>query len=218
MDQQAAYKRAYERVVGLVDEGDAEVPVPTCPGWTVKDVVAHLSSMFTRYQSGGPKGFGPGWAEEELEKRAGKSLEECVAELGEHVENPGDIFTSNLGPVAVSDVMAHEQDIRTALGKPGATDDPAMVPSAEMALAWLDKKKEENDELPVMRVVTDDIDHTVGKGEPQATLRTSTFHLFRTLHGRRTPGQVKDMHWEGNPGPWLSHIFIFGPTEEVVER
>ncbi|MCA1709246.1 MAG: maleylpyruvate isomerase family mycothiol-dependent enzyme [Actinobacteria bacterium] len=217
MDQRAAYEQSYRRILELVDADVADVDVPTCPGWTVKDVVAHLASLFARYASGDPAAFGPGWADKEIEDRRARSLDECLAEWKDALENPGDIFESRLGPVAVSDILAHEQDIRTALNQPGARDDEAIVPSAMMALAFLESKAE-SDDLPPLRLVTDEIDHQIGSGEPAATLRTSTFELFRALHGRRTLDQLRAMDWEGDPGGLPSALFIFGPTERVVEE
>jgi len=117
----------------------------------------------------------------------------------------------------VSDALAHEQDIRTALNEPGARDDNNIVPSVEMGLSFVDQKAE-GAGLPVLRIVTDDIDRQVGRGEPAATLRTSTFELFRTIHGRRTVEQVRAMEWSGDSDPWVSALFVFGPTERTVER
>ena len=217
LDRSEAYRCSHDRIRTLVDESTANVEVQACPGWTVKDVIAHLAGFFTAYQTGGQDAFGPGWGEREVESRRDRSLEDCLAEWGELLENPGDLFESNLGPVAVSDVLAHEQDIRTALGRPGARDDENIIPSVEMALSFLSKGATEND-LPTLRVVTDDLDRHIGKGEPACTLRTSTFELFRTLHGRRTLDQVRAMEWEGDPEPWLPALFLFGPTGREVER
>jgi hypothetical protein len=83
-----------------------------------------------------------------------------------------------------------------------------------MALGFLTKS---GDDKPTFSVKTDEVDRTIGDGEPVATLRTSTFELFRALQGRRTKEQVRAMDWEGDPSPVLDHFFIFGPTKEVVE-
>jgi uncharacterized protein (TIGR03083 family) len=217
MNQADAYQRAYRRILSLVNENVAGVEVPTCPGWTVKDVVAHCAGFFTAYKSGDPKeAFGPGWGDREVEARRDRSLEECVTEWGELIAEPGDLFESRFAGVAVSDVLAHEQDIRTAIKQPGGEDDENIVPSVEMGLAFLEKKAE-SEGLPAIRFVTEDIDRTVGQGEPAATLKTSTLELFRTIHGRRTVDQVRTMPWEGDPDPWLPALFLFGPAERPVE-
>ncbi|HYI45907.1 MAG TPA: maleylpyruvate isomerase family mycothiol-dependent enzyme [Actinomycetota bacterium] len=215
MDKASAYARVKERVVALVSEGNADTKVPTCPGWTVKDLIAHQAD-FLEVASTDPKGFDQDWGERGVQKRRGASLQDCLDEWDRRVKEDTDVFESQLAPVAVSDVLAHEQDIRSALAEPGGTDDENIVPSVEMALMFLTKKVESLS-LPTLRVVSDEIDHTVGEGEPQATLRASTFELFRTLHGRRAPDQVRELQWEGEPGRWPDEIFIFGPTKKVVE-
>jgi len=215
MDKASAYARVKERVVALVSEGNADTKVPTCPGWTVKDLIAHQAD-FLEVASTDPKGFDQDWGERGVQKRRGASLQDCLDEWDRRVKEDTDVFESQLAPVAVSDLLAHEQDIRSALAEPGGTDDENIVPSVEMALMFLTKKVESLS-LPTLRVVSDEIDHTVGEGEPQATLRASTFELFRTLHGRRAPDQVRELQWEGEPGRWPDEIFIFGPTKKVVE-
>lgn len=217
MDNAEAYERSYKRTRELLTEDVAEVPVPTTPGWTVKDLIAHQSGFFTAFAAEGPAGFSEGWEDRQVEQRRDKSFAECLAEWGALVEEPGDLFESPLGRIAVADVLAHEQDIRNALGKPGARDDENIVPSIEVALSFLEPKAQKKN-LPTLRIVTDDIDKQIGEGDPVATLRTSTFELFRTLHGRRTVNQLRAMEWDGEPGPWLEELFIFGPTEEEVEK
>lgn len=216
MDQREAYARAHDRVLTLLDDDAARVEVPTCPGWTIKDMVAHLAGFFAAYKSKGQEGFGPGWAERENEQRRDRTFQECIDEWSAHVRDPGDLFESSLGTVAVADVLAHEQDIRTALNRPGGRDDENIVPSIELALSFLEKAASQK-ELPTLRIVTEDVDHQIGDGPPRVTLQTSSFELFRTLHGRRTVDQARALDWDGDPGPWLQSIYIFGPTEKLVE-
>jgi uncharacterized protein (TIGR03083 family) len=213
-----AYERSQQRICTLVNEDVAATNVPACPGWTVKDVIAHLAGFFTTYRSGNPReSFGPDWGDREVKARRDRSLEECLTEWKDLVKEPGDVFESRFGPVAVADVLAHEQDIRTALNRPGARDDENIVPSVLMGLSFL-KHKPETQDLRALRVITDEIDQTLGKGEPAATLHTSTFELFRTIHGRRSVDQVRRMSWEGDPGRSLPALFLFGPAERTIEE
>lgn len=216
MSQAEAYRRIQERTMDLVDESNADTKVPTLPGWTVKDVIAHNAGFITTFKSGGPKAFGPEWGDRAVEERRDASLKDCLIEWADLSADADDLFSSGLGPVAVSDVLAHEHDIRTAIDAPGARDDAALVPSVEMALSFVGQKMKA-DGTPALRVVTEDIDRIVGEGEPAATLRTSTFELFRAVQGRRMVEQVKALDWGGDPGPFMSVFFIFGPTEEKVE-
>jgi uncharacterized protein (TIGR03083 family) len=217
MNKAQAYESAHKRVLSILDPQKAKVEVPTCPGWTVKDLVAHLASFFAVAKSGDPQeAFSQGWGDREVKERHDRSLQECIDEWASHLEDAGDLFESQLGMVAVADVLAHEQDIRTALDKRGGRDDKNIVPAVEMGLSFVDKKARDGN-LPALRIVTNEIDRQVGEGEVAATLRTSTFELFRALHGRRTVDQVRAMEWDGDPAPWMSVFFVFGPSEKVVE-
>jgi uncharacterized protein (TIGR03083 family) len=213
-----AYERAHDRICNLVDDEVANVEVPTCPGWSVKDVIAHLVGFFTAYREGDPKeAFSQGWADAQVTNRKGRSLGDCLTEWSELLNDPGDLFESHLALVAVSDVLAHEQDLRTALNRPGARDDENIVPAVEMGLSFVDKKVQA-EKLPALRIVTEEIDRSMGQGQPSAQLRTTTFDLFRTLHGRRTVDQVRAMDWNGDPQPWMHALFVFGPTQTEVEQ
>jgi uncharacterized protein (TIGR03083 family) len=218
MNHAEAYERVHRRVLSLVSTDVADVEVPTCPGWTIKDVVAHLASFFAVYRSGDPREvFAPGWGDRAVGERRELSLQECIAEWDAGLADAGDLFESPLGTVAVSDALAHEQDIRTALNQPGVRDDESIVPSVERGLAFVDQKAQ-TEGSPALRIVTEDIDRKVGQGDPGATLRTTTFELFRVIHGRRTVDQVRAMEWSGDPGRWVSGLFIFGPAQRTVEE
>jgi uncharacterized protein (TIGR03083 family) len=214
VDQATAYQRSSERIRSLVNERNADVEIPTCPGWTVKDMIGHLADLIAVYKTDPKEGFSPGWGDRGVEDRSDRSLGENLDEWDELVKDSGDIFDSHMAQVAVSDILAHEQDIRTAIDEPGARDDENIVPSIEMALAWVEQKA---DGLPTLRLVTESVDRQIGEGDPSVTLRTSNYDLFRVLHGRRTVEQVRAMDWSGDPDPWMKDLFIFGPTERVVE-
>jgi uncharacterized protein (TIGR03083 family) len=215
MDHASAYARAHQRIVSLVDE-TAAIEVPTCPGWTVKDLIAHQADLLEVAATDPKSGFSDGWGERGVEQRRDRSLEEVLTEWERRLDENKAVFDSSLAQVAVADVLAHEQDIRTALGKPGAMDDEGIVGAVQMALSFLRNKTKDSD-LSALHIVTDELDETIGEGRPEATFHTSTFELFRVLHGRRTVEQVRAMKWDGDPGAWPENIFIFGPTRVRVE-
>lgn len=212
------YEATRRRIVTLVEEGDGDVPVPTCPGWTVKDVVAHLAGSLDCYISGKLEGASsPEWGDHQVKERQDRSLDECFAEWAGYEDASGKLFESKLGSVAVADVLAHEQDIRTALGRPGERDAAGILDAVELALSFIDHKARAAD-LPALKIVTEDLEKVVGDGQPAATLRTSTFELFRSVHGRRTPDQVRSLDWDGDPAPWMEVFFIFGPADVAVRE
>jgi hypothetical protein len=162
------------------------------------------------------EGFSDGWGDRGVKSRAGRSLQEVIREWKQLTES-SDIFESQMAPVAVADILAHEQDIRTAIGEPGARDDENIIPAIQMGLSFVERKTKDAD-LPTLKIVTKNIDHQIGEGDPAVTLETSDYELFRTLHGRRTVEQVRELDWSGDPDPWMKDLFLFGPTERVVEE
>jgi uncharacterized protein (TIGR03083 family) len=218
MDNDAIYQSARRRVAELARNGDADAPVPTCPGWTVKDVVAHLSGSLGAYIAGGLEGASsPSWGDNQVKERRGLSVEECLAEWEKSAQEAGELFESRLGVVAVADVLAHEHDIRTALDRPGQRDGEGVLASVELALGFIEQKIQAS-ELPALRIETEDIAKEIGDGEPAGTLRTSTFELWRSLHGRRSAAQVRALDWSVDPEPWVGVMFLFGPAETDIHE
>ena len=217
MGNAQTYEASRKRIIGLITGADSDTPVPTCPGWTVKDVVAHLTGSFGAYIAGDMENASsPEWGNQQVKERQDRSLQEDIEEWS-GISGTEEFFDTPLGTVAMADVLAHEQDIRTALDRPGHRDDPGLVDAVRFGLNFLGQKVD-GANLPALRFVTEDIDEVVGEGEPQATLTASTYELFRALHGRRTPNQVKAMDWEGDPTPWMEVFFLFGPAEKDIDE
>ena len=113
---------------------------------------------------------------------------------------------------AVIDVASHEQDIRGAVGQPGARDG---VVIRELA-GWLITRLRP----PVpLRVTVGDTRFQVGpEGEPALELTTTWYEAFRWRMGRRSRSQLAALDWSGDPAPVLDHLVIFGPAAaDVIE-
>ncbi|MDQ3985929.1 MAG: maleylpyruvate isomerase family mycothiol-dependent enzyme [Actinomycetota bacterium] len=212
MSNATIYHDARERITQLAKTADPKTPVPTCPGWSVKDLVAHLSGSLDAYISDRLEGASsPAWGDGQVEERRDLSLEECLGEWERNASRADEMLESRLGAVAVADVLAHEQDIRTALHRPGHRDGEGILASVELALRFVEQKMQASN-LPALRIVTEDLDRQIGGGEAAGTLNASTFELFRLLHGRRSPAQVRALDWDGDPETWIDVLFLFGPT------
>ena len=134
-------------------------------------------------------------------------------------------------PQAVIDVASHEQDIRGALGQPGARDTEAIWQMGGWLLRGL--------RTPVpLRVTVEDAEFLVGpirggraaaepspgagrkkggagKEEPLG-LTTTRFEAFRWRMGRRSRDQLAALDWSGDPAPVLDHLVVFGPARTAV--
>lgn len=217
VDLPELYRDGQQRLVALVREiGPAEwdARVPGCPAWTVRDVVAHVSGVADDILTGNTAGATTEpWSAAQVERGRGRSVPELL-----------DRWTANLPAVeaflaahprrwaAVVDVAAHEQDVRGAVGRPGARDNPTIRAMTPAMLASLDVPR------PLV-VRTEDGEARVGPDAgPPAVLSTTRFEAFRLRLGRRSRAQVARLDWSADPGPYLDHLFLFGPSPaDIVE-
>ncbi len=186
-------------------------PVPTCPGWSVHDVLSHLVGVAEDALSGritGPPP--PEVTAEEVARHAGDDPVELLAAWGELAPSlEAALSQFRLWP-GFFDALAHEHDVRGALGTPGARDHDDVDLAAELLVRDL--------ALPVAleldlggRVV-----EPAGCDGPPLRVATSSYEVFRFRLGRRSRAQVAALDWSGDPGPVLDRLFIFGPAEVDV--
>ena len=116
----------------------------------------------------------------------------------------------------VIDVASHEQDIRGAVGQPGARDSDVVWHVAGYLLSRL--------RPPVpLRVVVEDAEFLIGpagagREEPVLGLRTTRFEAFRWRMGRRSRDQLAALGWSADPAPVIDHLVVFGPAAcDVIE-
>ncbi|MEF9904692.1 maleylpyruvate isomerase family mycothiol-dependent enzyme [Streptomyces sp. P9-A2] len=105
-------------------EEDFALPVAACPGWTVRDVLAHCSAALTRvvenrFEAGV---FSPASNERDIAERAAWSDRRVIDELESGMTGAGPVIA---GAGGLLDILAlgewvHAGDVREALGEPGA--------------------------------------------------------------------------------------------------
>ncbi|MFD7690667.1 maleylpyruvate isomerase family mycothiol-dependent enzyme [Streptomyces sp. NPDC059781] len=105
-------------------DGDFALPVAACPGWTVRDVLAHCSAAFTRvlerrFEDGV---FSPESNERDIAERAGWTNARVVDELERGMSGAGPVIAKAGGALdglALGE-WVHAGDVRVALGEAGA--------------------------------------------------------------------------------------------------
>jgi uncharacterized protein (TIGR03083 family) len=241
------YRDTRERLTALVaglDEAALATPVPACPGWLVQDVVAHLAAIVEDALAG--RLTGPPSEEEtavQVARYKGRPMTRTLAEWTAGAPQFEEIISAFDVPPAVIDVASHEQDIRGALGRPGARDTEAIWQMGGWLLRGL--------RSPVpLRVTVEDAEFRVGPPgdgraaaepspgagrkeagraaaepsagaggeEPVLGLTTTRFEAFRWRMGRRSRDQLAALDWSGDPAPVLDHLVVFGPARtDVIE-
>ena len=210
------YRDTRERLTSLVaglDEEALATPVPACPGWQVQDVVAHLAAIVEDALAGRLTGP-PSEAETAVQvaRYKGRPMPQTLEGWTAGAPRFEEAISALDIPPAVIDVASHEQDIRGAVGKPGARDTEVIKQMA----AWLITRLR----TPVpLRVTVGDTRFLAGPdGEPALELTTTWYEAFRWRMGRRSRDQLVALDWSGDPSPVLDHLVIFGPASaDIVE-
>ncbi|MBJ6639195.1 maleylpyruvate isomerase family mycothiol-dependent enzyme [Streptomyces sp. DHE7-1] len=126
-------------------DADFALPAAACPGWTVRDVLAHCSAALTRVVEGRfEEGvFSPASNDRDIAERAGwtnarivDELERAMAEAGPVIAKAGGV----LDAIALGE-WVHAGDVREALGEPGAYAGGGL-PDALALLAHVTREKE----------------------------------------------------------------------------
>jgi hypothetical protein len=136
----------------------------------------------------------------------------------------------------VSDVTAHEHDVRGALGRPGARDSDGVAICLDFLVSVLVHPSMRALGLGPLEVRADDRCWIVGTGDPAegdpetawrdallapsdrpspsatpvGTLSGERFELLRALTGRRSARQIRAFDWTVDPEPYLP-VFGVGP-------
>jgi len=210
------YRETRERLTGLVaglDDAALATRVPACPGWSVADVVGHLAAIPEDALAGRLTGP-PSEAETavQVERFRGRPMARTLAGWTDLAPRFEEIVAAFDVVPAVIDVASHEQDIRGAVGQPGARDTEVI---RELA-GWLITRLRP----PVpLRVTVGDTRFQVGpEGEPVLELATTWYEAFRWRMGRRSRSQLAALDWSGDPVPVLDHLVVFGPAvADVIE-
>lgn len=171
-DVGALYGQSRERVTQLlsgVSDEEAKAPVPTCPNWSVHDVLAHLSGVCADVLSGNVGGVASDpWTAAQVDARRDKRVAEILTEWNElapQVESFANNFPGRVGEQFVTDGVTHEHDIRLALGRPGARDGEAVLVGADFIVMGLGAALRAHG-LGPLEVRAGDRSWMLGGGEP----------------------------------------------------
>jgi uncharacterized protein (TIGR03083 family) len=197
----SAYRGCRRRITDLlesIDAARAASPVPACPGWSVHDVLAHLSGGIADAMAGRMEGAGEDhWTARQVEERREIPVPHVLAEWNVNAPKIEQILdqVGDIGRQAVDDVVNHEHDIRAALGEPGARDtDAVRIGLSFSAPRLIESAAGHGASLRV------EIDDGAAYGPEDATvrLRGSAFELLRATTGRRSVEQLRALDWEGD--------------------
>ena len=222
-DEYAGSRSRIRQLLEGVDAAEAATVVPTCPAWTVHDVCAHLAGVAAALvaRDNPPPGDNQPWVDAHVAARAGRPLAAVLDEWDE----VGPAFEGIMRKVPrafgglVYDVVAHEHDIRGALGRPGERDSDGVHASLEILAGIVERDLAERGPVPgALRLSTGGRTWSLGEGELVVALETEPFELMRLLGSRRSRAQLLAAGWEGDVEPFLgalAHMPL--PDHDIVE-
>jgi uncharacterized protein (TIGR03083 family) len=212
----AVYRHLVKTVSVLATSaGDAGGrPVPACPEWTVRDLLAHLveiAALVTRRKGSEPD------AAAEAAAVAGPLdvVLDSWSVLGEQVAS---LIGAGGGRLMIMDALSHELDLHRVLGTAPEPGHPAFLRSLDVVVRGMGGYLGEHG-APALEVVAAGQRWTLGDGEPAAVVTGADYDVLRSFTGRRTPGQIRALEWSADPGPWLPAFTwaAFTPPATTVE-
>lgn len=232
-DAAAAYRLVRGRIDALLRGRPdvAERTVPACPDWTIRHTVAHLVGVAADVVALNLEGLATdAWTRAQVDRLAGNGIDELLDRWGRSIDPLTAMLVRDIPELSagqlIFDVLAHEHDIRGALGEPDRrTGDLAF----EVALGFLTTKFDQllgAAGMPAVRLTTPMLG-TVRLGSPDTTaqvaLEIGDFEALRTFGGRRSVRQLLALPWQGDVTGLLPALNSYGgyaihrPGDDLIE-
>lgn len=216
---QAAQRRVAVLVADLGEEA-MRVTVPACPGWSARELLAHMVGLGADVLAGNePDAHDPAWTQAQVDSRSGRTPGDLLAEWRELAPRLC-AWMRDHGTRPLNDVVIHEQDLRGAVGVPGGRRTEGlrrvrdrMAARVSGAIAGLPPlAMASTDEGPSQWVWSSD---GAADGRDAAVLlRASGFDLARAVSGRRTADQLRSWTVQGDLSPYLPAFAGLGPLPQ----
>ena len=222
-ERAAAYAACRGRVralLGGISDAQADVMVPACPDWTVRNLAAHLAGICRDLAERNlPTGDVQAWVDRQIAERAERSVASLLDEWDE--------FSPAFEAMIVArpertggllyDVVAHEHDAASALGLIGDRRSDGIHLSIDIIAAMVEGDLAKSG-LPAVRFKDGTRTWEVGQGPVEFTMEADTYELMRALGSRRSIGQLRSMTHTGDLGrflPGITHLPL--PVDDLVE-
>lgn len=226
----AAYREFRLRLTALgrsLDPVVADTKTPTCPEWSTKDVLAHMTGIAADVLDGNvERAATEEWADAQVDKRRGVPLNEVLEEW----DTKGPLFEDLLSQIAPMiafqfyvDAFTHDWDIRQAVdAAPEAPDYSLVAHVMPVLMAEIEARLVERDlslDLTItglpdgpLRLSAEDRD------APQRSL--TAFEFLRVSMGRRSAQQIHITLDTANlpAGDWVDAFVYWTPNEvDIVD-
>jgi hypothetical protein len=157
-----------------------------------------------------PDDHNAAWTQRQVDARRGRDIPTLVAEW-RGITEPMRAYMREHGTRPLGDVVIHEQDLRGALGTPGAHDTPGLAAIRDRMLRRFAPRVAD---LPTLALEGDRWRWRSGDREPAAVVRAADFELARALMARRSAAQLRSWTVAGDLDPYLPAFATLGGLPE----
>jgi len=201
-----AYASLQARVCELLSRADGSVTVPSCPNWTVHDVIAHLVGLCEDWIQHRLDGYASeSWTARQIARHADFNLADLLARWTDLVPDFMHLDDDpNIGPPArwaFGDAIVHEADLRGALAASRAPADAVVLSLKGSIVRWREILNRADPPTTVIIRPTDAREWILGapNNDPPVIVTPTAYELFRALAGRRSQEQVEAWPWSTDP-------------------
>ena len=173
-----SYSELRTRVADLmrsITSEQAQLVVPHCPQWTVKDCLAHMVGVPEDVINGQMEGVASeAWTNRQVQRHTNDSVDDLLAVWETNAPVFAKILPNIPQPVIsqfMFDQTTHEHDIRRAVGQPGARDTLAVA----VAEGFIRNSLAQQSDPAIAQL---------------ATHKLTGFEYLRSLSGRRSRAQI----------------------------
>ena len=209
MDPAALYeaeRRAFVSRLRVLSPAVLSTQVAATPGWTVRDVLAHVVGITADLNAGRfGDGDGDAWTLAQVVSRCECTVDDLAAEWDREAprfEAGLRLFGYGFGAHYLGDLLQHVGDVETALGRSPVRDDITAIVALDF---YLESLRGTLDELGVgaLEVRPGDEEWVLGPGELRASVSAPRYEIFRALGGRRTRAEVAALGWSGDAARFI---------------
>lgn len=217
----ALYSGLRDEVIALVRplaSTDLERSVPLTPGWTVREVVAHVCGLNADIAAGARTELGTAEStRRQVDRRAHQSIGEtcdewvsCAAGMRKAIDE--DPF---FGRRLAADLVVHLHDLQHCLGR---SIDRSSVGSVSGGQTYAARIGDRWVGIGGVWVAIELSDGTrfeptspPSDGMETLTLRATPYDVLRSVTGRRSRRQVRALDWSGDPDGLIDVFSPYGP-------
>jgi len=187
---------------------DGSARVPSCPEWTVRDVLAHLVGLCEDWTRHRLEGYASAsWTADQVARYADLGVADLLQRWAELTPSFAGLDDDpQVGPPArwaFGDAIIHEAHLRGALSADRAPNEAVLLSLKGSIVRWRAVLNRTEPATTLVVRPRDAREWVLGPPtpDPAIVIAPTAYELFRALAGRRSREQVRAWRWSTDPDP-----------------